>query len=242
MLNATLAATLTVLKAAMRTNLTVGTADDAILYQAIETQQEWFASVYDWNVLRDEWQVANIAAGSGGRFSAFPTADVNGVTAEINFDRPLVASVKFSSKWRELGYGIGLNEYNTYNSEVDEAQDPIMRWGYKKGDTTKFEIWPLGASPQTVRFVGQRKVNSLRTSGSFVTTKTLDLDNRLIAYAVAVDMLTGREDPGAKSVQEKLNALWQVLRSSESKTTSSFTVGEGARQQQQKRITPITVR
>jgi hypothetical protein len=62
----------------------------------------------------------------------------------------------------------------------------------------------------------------------------------LVAYAVAVDMLSGREDTGAKSVQEKLNALWQVLRSAESKTTSNFTVG-GSANQQQIRIIPITV-
>lgn len=240
MLNSTLAATLTILKAAMRTNLTVGTADDAILYQAIETQQEWFASVYDWNVLSDEWEVAGIAAGTAGRFNTFPSTDVNTVTSAINFDRPLIASVKFSSTWREIGYGIGLKEYNIYDSSLVEAQDPILKWEYKKGDSTKFEIWPLGATAQTVRFVGQRKVNSLRTAGAFVTTKTLDLDDRLVAYSVAVDMLTGREDTGAKSIQEKLNALWQVLRSSESKTTSSFTVG-GAASQQQKRIIPITV-
>lgn len=239
MLNSTLAATLTILKAAMRTNLTVGTADDAILYQAIETQQEWFSSMYDWNVLKDEWEGTSVA-GATGRFVDFPSVDVNGVTAAINFDRPLLANVRFSSRWNPLGYGIGLEEYNTWDSAAGEAQDPMLKWAYKKGDSSMFEVWPLGATAQTIRFCGQRKVNSLRTAGTIDATKTLDLDDRLVAYSIAVDFLLSREDVGAKAVQEKLGALWQVLRSAESKSTTNFTVG-GASNQQQKRVIPITV-
>jgi len=124
MTGSTLAKTLTLLKAALKTNLTVGVADDALYCQMIEVQQEWYASTYDWSVLKDEWD-APVPAGAGGQFTDFPSVDTNGFTNAINFDRPLIAYVQFSSKWQELGFGIGVKEYNVWNSSLNETQHKL---------------------------------------------------------------------------------------------------------------------
>lgn len=238
----TLANVLTKLKSELGANLTIGTADDARYYEMIETQQEWFSSMYDWNVLKDDWEVT-ITTGAGGRYPTVPTVDTLGNSHLINFDRPVVAYVKYSNKWQELGYGIGPTELNVKDSDEGETLDPVMKWMLKPGDSSKFEIWPLSASAsQLIRFEGQRKVTSLRTAGSFVTTKTVDLDDRLIYLSLAVDILSAKEDPSAKSKSDRLNSVWQTLRAAESKSTRSFPLGAGVgAQTNPRRVVPITV-
>lgn len=242
MTGTTLANVLTKLKSELGVNLTVGSADDSRYYELIETQQEWFASMYDWNVLKDTWTV-NVTAGVGGRYPTLPTMDVYNNSFAINFDRPLKASVKYSDNWQDVEFGIGVDEMNVWDSDDAESSEPIQRWKLKDGDSTKLEIWPLGVSAtQTLRFDGQRKVQSLRTNGAFVTTKVLDLDDRLICLSIAVDLLTAKEDPSAKSKADRLEALWKVLRASESKSSRSFPLGSGVgRATNPRKVVPITV-
>jgi hypothetical protein len=115
-----------------------------------------------------------------------------------------------------------------------------MRWAYKEGDRTRFEVWPVGTATQTVRFVGQRKVASLRTTGSLDPTKTLELDDRLVTFAVAVDILTGKDDASAKSIGEMLSALWKTLRSSDGSRRSDFGLAQELNKEP-RRVVPITV-
>lgn len=242
MIGSSLSKTLTLLKAELGVNLSIGTADDSRYYQMIETQQEWYASMFDWNQLADKWD-AVVTQGAGGRYTLIPTIDYQGVTTSINFDRPVLVYVKYSMKWQEIVYGIGPAEYNVRDSELNptSTQDPVMRWKFKPSDRTYFEVWPLSASPsQTIRFEGQRKVNTLRTANVLDPTKTLELDDRLIALAIAVDVLSAKEDPAVKAKSEKLNALWQTLRAAESSENRSFPLGGGDRRIQ-RRVVPITV-
>lgn len=239
MLGTTLAKVTLILKSELGASLSVGTADDQRFYQMIETQQEWFASMYDWNVLRDTWD-ASITPGLAGRFPTLPATDYNGMTVAINFDRPVNVFVKYSDNWRPVSHGIGIEEMNVFDSDQSEAQDPVQKWQFKQGDMTKFEVWPLGVATQTVRFQGQRKLSTLRSAGSFSTSLTLDLDDRLVALSIAVDLLTSKEDPSAKAKSERLQALWTTLRAAESKSTSSFSFG-APRGETKSKVVPITV-
>lgn len=220
MTGTTLAKVLTLLKSELRMSLTVGIADDALLKAQIETQQEWFASVYDWNVLNDKWDKTVT-----GRFTDLPTSDVNGFTHEINFDREVKVYTKFSNTWKEVGWGIGVAEMNVVDSDTGETQEPVLKWQVKNGDTSKFEVWPVGVDAQVMRFEGQRKVNTLRTAGVLDSALTVDLDDRLIAFSVAVGILTDKESPMAGVTKEKLNVIWQTLRGGESKQERTFRVG-----------------
>jgi hypothetical protein len=238
----TLANVLTKLKAELGTNLTIGTADDARYYEMIETRQEWYSSLWDWNVLRDTWE-ATVTPGAVGQYPTVPTQDANGNAFLINFDRPINVSVRYSAKWQEVLHGIGVDEMNVWDSDAGEASDPVQRWQLKDGDSTKFEIWPLGvAASQEIRFDGQRKLQSLRTAGVFVTTKVLDLDDRLIYLSLAADILTGKEDPSARSKADMLESLWKTLRSAESKSARSFALGAGVgKTLNSRKVVPITV-
>ena len=237
-LGTTLAQTLVLLKTHIGASLSVGVADDALFLQKIETKQLWFASMYDWSMLVDSWE-ATIPAGSGGRYNDFPTVDINGNTVAINFDRPLVATVQFSRKWLDMKFGISTDEMNLWNSDLGMTSNPSMKWDYKKGDRTKFGVWPLGGQIQTIMFTGQKQIDSLRTSGVLDTTKTLSLDDRLVALAVAVDYLAGLEDASVKSVSEMLAALWRTLRGADSKNLTTFGLYQ-RRDVPVRRVVPIT--
>ena len=241
-LGTTLAQATIMLKSQIGASLSVGTADDTLYYQKIETKQQWFASMYDWDMLVDSWD-ATVPVGtsnnSPGRFNSFPTTDIYGTANTINFDRALDAAVLYSLKWCDMGFGIGTDEMNLWNSDLGQTSNPCMKWDFKKGDRTYFEVWPLGGQVQTVRFTGQRNIATLRTAGVLDTTKTLTLDDRLVTLAVAVDLLSGMEDQSAKPTAEMLAALWRTLRGAEPKNKRAF--GLYTRVDQPiRRVVPIT--
>lgn len=237
-LGTTLAQATIMLKSQIGASLSVGTADDTLFYQKIETKQQWFASMYDWDMLVDEWDAA-IGLGVPGRFTAFPTVDVEGASQTINFDRPLIAAVSYSLKWLDMGFGIGTDEMNLWNSDLGQTSNPCMKWDFKKSDRNYFEIWPLGGAAQTVRFTGQRNIATLRTAGVLDPTKVLTLDDRLVTLAVAVDILTAMEDQSAKPTAEMLAALWRTLRGAEPKNLRTFGLYNRV-DRPNRRVVPIT--
>lgn len=236
-LGTTLAQALVILKTHIGASISVGTADDTRFYQMLETKQFWFASMYDWDMLKDEWD-ATVLAGTAGRFTLFPTTDTNANTVSINFDRPVTAAVSYSLKWLDLTYGIGTDEMNLYNSDLGETSTPVMKWDFKKGDRTRFEVWPLGGQAQTVRFSAQKQVGTLRTAGVLDPTLTLTLDDRLVTLAVAVDYLASLEDNSTKAVSDMLAALWRTLRGAEPKSRTTFGLYQ-RRDISEKRVVPI---
>lgn len=192
---ATLASVLNLVKNELKHSLSVGTSDDPALKQAIETKQEWLAGQYTFQILDDEWS-ANVVA--GGRYTDFPVADIAGNACAINFDHPVQAYVKWNSTYQEICKGVSLEDYNAQDPDDNECLDPIQKWRIMPGNTAKFEVWPKTVEAQVVRFEGQRKLKTLRNAGVLDTTKTLDLDDQLVAYAVAVDWLAGKPAQAAK--------------------------------------------
>ncbi len=235
----TLAQALILLKSQIGASISVGTADDALMRQLIETKQEWFASVYDWDVLVDQWDVNVVAQ---AQYVTLPTVDVNGFTYSMNFDRKVDAAVKYSLKWRDLSYGIDNEDYNIFDSTLGQFMVPIMRWRLKTGDRSLFEVWPVSSvtSPtQVVRFTAQRFVKSLRTANVLDPTKTLDLDDRLVTFSVAVDLLTAKDDNRARSVADSLRGIWNTLRGADGIRKSTFGIARPL-DIEERRVIPIT--
>ena len=179
----------TMLKAAVGASLSVGTQKDTIYNQLLSDMQRWLASEYDFPFLEDRWDVT---AGVGAQFVAMPsTAQHNGATTQINFERPVKLEQKWNQKWEELDYGIGSEEYNSTDSDAGTTQDPVQRWafaGEKPGSngaagTLMFEVWPRPATPAVMRFTAQRAVDALAAD-----TDEADLDDLLIVLFVAAEL------------------------------------------------------
>lgn len=236
MIGATLASVLNLVKSEIRASLSVGTADDALLKQAIETTQEWLCSEYDWSELKDQWDVESVA-GLPGRYTAFPTVDVAAATYSINFDRPFRLENKYNNIWREIDFGIDSELYNSQDSDAGESQDPIQAWDYKPGDRGYFEIWPLPVTSTTIRFYGQRRAKTLRTAGVLDATKVLDMDDMLVALTIAVDYLSGKPEQSAKIT--KLRERFNRVRGSNKTSDEKIIMGGGRKSRDMFRRIPI---
>lgn len=198
-LGATLAAVLNLVKSEIQYSLSVGTANDALIKQSIESKQEQLADSFNWAELKDQWP-KTLTAGIGGRYTAFPTTDVIGTAYSINFARPLSLRVRYNLRWIETSQGICVDDYITFDSDSGDTADPVRKWDFKPGDRASFEVWPAPTTAQVLRFVGQRKLLTLRTGGTLDSTKTLDLDDQLVALSVAIDLLSAKPKEQAAKI------------------------------------------
>jgi hypothetical protein len=199
----TLANTLLALKAEIGYSLTAGVAaaDDQQLYRLIDNEQKRLAADYDWPHL-DKY--ADVAAGVGTRNLNFPG------TAVV-LERPLRVERKFNTLWQEISHGIEDRDYNTVDSDLGRTMDPIQKWRLNSDGST-FEVWPVPATAQTVRFHGQRPITSLQTAGVYDPTKVLDLDDILVVLFVAANrLLRMKQQDGELMLQRAQNRL-QMLR------------------------------
>lgn len=223
----TLAQVTELLKAEIDDSLSVGTANDARYYLLLEQMQLNLSSEFDWAVLRDYWNSTVT-----GQFNTVPTVDRFGNTKSIDFDRDIQLYVYYSRRFQPVVYGIDVPEWNTFDPNPPPGtgpyvQDPVQRWQFKQDDNSIYEVWPLPAStPWTVRFDGWRQLNTLRDgSGALDPTKTLELDGRLVALSVAMDMQVDKLAPSAARIQQKLAHLMTNIRGNDNARPNDNHIG-----------------
>lgn len=199
---------LTMLKAAVGDSLTIGLQANALYQQLLSDKQQWLAGEFDFPFLKDRWDVP---VGPLGRWFPFPTTTIDGTTGiQIEFERPVKVYVNWTANWEEVEYGIDeITENNNLNPDATipnwalQQNDPVQRWQFN--GESQFEIWPIPATLQTIRFVGQRVLNPL-----VAPTDTADLDDQFLTLSVAVDLLLRKKGADAQS---KLSSAQQRLRS-----------------------------
>ncbi len=172
-------------------------ADDASMLALLVARQNELISRYAWDFLEDRWEQA-VAAGQ--RFVPFPTqtaaaAEQIPLVVGINWDRPVVVEVFYIQYWQPVLKGITSKEYNFLNPNLGQTQDPIQRWRRasnvdETGNPDTFEVWPVPVTAQTIRFTGLR--NALPV---VVPDDVFDIDDQLLVYSVAADVLMMREKP-----------------------------------------------
>jgi len=221
----TLALVTTMVKNHSGRHLTVGTSDDTRIHELIEEKQMWLASNWDWQHLKDSWEVALAA---GDRLKTEPATDVYTQTIGINWDRPVLVETLYNGAYLTVDYGIGTNEYNLYNSASSEAADPVQRWQLYQTVTpaTKYEVWPIPQTAQTLRFTGQRMLATLRNgSGVLTTTLKLDLDDQLVALYVASELLMRENSKDAAAKLALAQERFHALRAGPSTEKRTFRLG-----------------
>lgn len=258
---------LTMLKNKIRTNITPGVslANDSTYAMDIARTQAWLATQYDWPFLEERWDIqlepfplspANPTPYQPWRYYYFPTLDEDNITVAINFERPLNAYIWWSQSWLDLDIGIGIEEFNFRNSDGSppdtgvppETLDPVQRWQYN--DQIQFEVWPVPASTQTLRFVGQRVVNPLTTftpnaspatSNQLATpnwTATLDLDDEMVTLFAAAEILADK--PAGQILMKNAQNRMAYVRASYPKRTKIAGFGQHRNKQLQRNI-PVRV-
>jgi hypothetical protein len=218
-----LSAVRALLFAELRESTETNATRDAEFNSALIAKQDDLCIEYDWPFLKRSWDVSVVA---GSRYLSLPTADIRGITCTPNLERPIVVERLFNTKYVELGYGIGSEQYNYRNSDNNERLDPIQRWELvtNTSDATnadQFEIWPRPTTAQTIRFTGQRK--PLAIAGD---TDKFDLDDRLLAYFTAADYLLFRDQANAKLVLAKAQGRLLKLRAGNPAQTDPLVLGK----------------
>lgn len=225
--------------------VTAATGQDNEIYQVIFDVQNWLASEYDWPFLQLRWDAAVVA---GDRVLNFPTTTTLGTTASINFERPVRTFTKWANRWHPVTVGIDeMPELNTLDPDTPllRRQDPILKWQFS--DETQFEIWPMAAGSQTLRFIGQRAVTELRSSVGpppvWDATKTLDLDDLLVTHFAAAEYFARREKPekaqlSMKLAQDRLERLRAVY---PNRTSPPCVIGRGMANRDRKLIKAVPI-
>ncbi len=225
----TLAVVLDLVKGYAGVNQSSGVADDLMFKTLIERKQLFFTTRYSWSKLDDHWDVQ--MNNPQMRYVAIPTLDHLGATQTINFRRPVKVELYWSARWVDISYGIDSEQYNFINSDLvpPAVQDPIRNWARKAGDPTQFEVWPVTAgSPQLLRFSGQRVVGSLRTGATLDTTKVVELDDDMVALAVAADWLVKKNDKAAPQIASLAQSTFDTIRGDDPTATESFRIGSAS--------------
>lgn len=194
------------------------TSQDPEINQVIYDTQMWLAKQFDWPFMKDRWDVA-VAVGS--RYVPFPTQTTAGLSALIDFERAgqLKLYIKWNNIWLDVVYGIReVEEFNYIDSDRGMVLDPVQRWQFF--DQSQFEIWPMNASGQVLRFLGQRMVTELRSSalGTLPITwndaALCDIDDQLIMYFAAGRYMTNQNKPAlAKAFFDLGEKAMQQVRS-----------------------------
>jgi hypothetical protein len=150
----------TMLKAEIGDYSGTNTARDNALMQLLSNMQTQLALEYKWSFLIRRWDVQ---VPGGTQYVTFPTVDIDGESSTMNLDELKTVQVYWNTIYQEMEYGIGADQYNAMNPTLGNQSDPIQRWRERSNvdesvDSSQFEVWPLPASTQTVRFEGEREL------------------------------------------------------------------------------------
>jgi hypothetical protein len=118
--------------------------------------------------------------------------------------------VFFNNQYLPVDYGIGDDQYNFQNYALGQQSDPIRRWRWatninETSNPNQFEVWPVPATSQKLRFFGQRAMLTLASASD-----TADLDDMLLVKWVAGDILMRNKqaDAQAKLAEAQKRLQW----------------------------------
>lgn len=182
----------------------------------LQRTQERLWRDFAWPHLRDEWQ---IELQIGQRFYDTP--------ATLDIDRIERLEIFRDGSWYLLPYGIGGEEYSTWNSDLDEQSWPPRKWRIVRDE--QLEIWPVpdqNADTTTregyLKFTGTRRLRPLVDDGD-----RADLDDDMLALYCAAEIIAATGGKDAQFKLDQANTLYAKQRAGLSPTRSFRMYGIG---------------
>ncbi len=198
----------TMLKAECGYNMDAGvaTGEDKRFNMKLENMQQFLWSQYQWPFL---YTHADVALVPNQRFYNFPAA--------VSFDYPTMAEVYWVNLWMDVDFGIKGPQYSDVNPDLNQTLDPVQRW--QNYTLTQFEVWPMPGTGQTLRFWGTGSLPPLQADVDVAL-----LDDLLITYFTAAELLAKSKQQDAKSFLAKGTALFNRLKAAD-RPDMVFTLG-----------------
>lgn len=118
------------LKAELGQTLTAGVATqaDARYNVLLASMQRLMATEHDWPFLRHIWDITIPAS---TRYVAMTGTDIQGVSALLDYERPLQACTLFNRRYLDVDYGIDFIELNQRNTDLGLYMNPIRRFEFR---------------------------------------------------------------------------------------------------------------
>jgi hypothetical protein len=121
--------------------------------------------------------------------------------------------------WYPVDYGIKGEQYEAVDPDMGEVQDPASRW--QTYSPTQFEIWPVPAGQQTLRFWGTGLATTM-----VVDSDPAVLDDLLIVLYAAAEKLARGKQADAQAKLQLGQALFRQLKCANLPNTV-MTIGGG---------------
>lgn len=124
------------------------------------------------------------------------------------------AHVLFGDQWLPMTMGISPADRSVYNTAMRST--PATKWDVNVARPGQFEIWPIGASAQTILFRGQRTIGGMAEDND-----TCALDADVIVMRLAAEILArNKSDDAAFMLSEaeahSVNVLKGMMSTAES--------------------------
>lgn len=190
---------------------------------ALRSAQDRLYAKYDWPFKNID---CDIPMQAGQRYYAPP--------ANLNFESIRSAAVYYSGQWFDFCRGIGPENYNIFNSDLDARNDPVTNWRIYNDATDNgdmIEAWPIPATNNlcTMRFSGERKLRPL-----IADTDVCDLDDQALVLMAATDFVDAKRLVGAQA--KAADHIFTLVRNlAEGRT---FVSGGGANPREGRRYPP----
>lgn len=147
----------------------------------------------DWPTLEIEEEVSVVA---NAQFVTLPT---NMTFAMIND-----VWVAYGNQWLKLTHGIGIAERSIYPDTARAS--PTMRWEIRAPGNVDFEVWPISAQAETLRFIGMQKLG-----GMLKDDDTCVIDADVLVLRCAAELLAKEDKSDAGIKMETAKALTATL-------------------------------
>lgn len=193
-------------------NVAVGVSELDNLKSQLRTRQEVLYDEYDWPFLTIE---RSVTLQAGQRFYDFPT--------DLNYDRLNCVKFKYGGQFVDVERGIDFDDYSVYDSNADERSSPVVKWDIRDtGSGEQLEIWPIPNEAGTIHFFGTKALSPLVQDEDRAI-----LDDILIVFFVAAEILARQKSPDAKNKLDLANARLLKLRQNSQAASKTIQIGLG---------------
>lgn len=185
----------------------------------LQAKQQELWEDYDWPHLRVYPQAPTAA---GQRYYDF--------TSQIPIDRLENIEYRWGDDWAPLVYGIGVEQYNTWDSDRDERSEPVTHWRIYQDD--QVELWPIPVSSgDATTLDGYLRLTGIRALRPLVADEDrADIDDRLLVLSVAGDIKAARGADDAPLTLKKAEDRMKRLIGNVSKIKSWSLKGQKPRE------------
>lgn len=133
------------------------------------------------------------------------------------------------NRWTEVSRGITMEHYNIYDSDEGEESSPVRRWDIIDAGNGKeqIEVWPMpDEDGETIRIDAVKGLDPLTSDNDTAT-----LDDRLIVFFAAAELLIGQDNNLAERKLQQANALYRRMRGGSQRREggNAFVMGAGSR-------------